>query len=77
MADKWLNPSVLARTLGVSRRTIYNWLEAGKLNWRRTIGGGSVLIDPQSVWLDYDGDRKPFDTTGATRGDVARMKARA
>lgn len=34
---------------GVSRRTIYNWIASGKLEWVRTAGGGvrEVLSDPE------------------------------
>jgi excisionase family DNA binding protein len=35
--------------VGVSRRTIYNWLNAGKLEFVRT-AGGSVRILPESLW---------------------------
>lgn len=34
---------------GVSRRTIYNWLAAGKLEYVRT-AGGSVRIFEDSLW---------------------------
>jgi excisionase family DNA binding protein len=29
---------------GVSRRTIYNWLHAGKLAWVRTAGGSIRIV---------------------------------
>lgn len=35
---------------GVSRRTIYNWLNAGKLRYRRTTGG-QVRIYPTSLFM--------------------------
>lgn len=35
--------------VGVSRRTIYNWLESGKLEWVRT-AGGSIRIIYSSLW---------------------------
>ena len=35
--------------VGVSRRTIYNWLNAGKLEYIRT-AGGSVRIYSDSLW---------------------------
>jgi excisionase family DNA binding protein len=34
---------------GVSRRTIYNWLHAGKLTYKRTVGG-SIRIFESSLW---------------------------
>lgn len=36
---------------GVSRRTIYYWLEAGKIRYVRT-AGGSVRIFPKSLFLN-------------------------
>jgi excisionase family DNA binding protein len=43
-----------AALVGVSRRTIYHWLKAGKLETRRTIGGG-LRIYEDSLW------QKPTD----------------
>ena len=47
--------------VGVSRRTIYNWITAGKVEYVRT-AGGSVRIFVDSLWRDpqlgqpiYDG----------------------
>lgn len=36
---------------GVSRRTIYNWIKAGKLAYRRT-AGGQIRIFESSLWQD-------------------------
>ena len=33
-----------AGSLGVSRRTIYNWIRAGRLQTIRTVGGGSQRV---------------------------------
>lgn len=33
----------------VSRRTIYNWMKLGKIQYERTAGGG-VRIDADSLW---------------------------
>ena len=35
--------------VGVSRRTIYNWLSSGKIEYVRT-AGGSVRIFADSLW---------------------------
>ena len=35
----------------VSRRTIYNWITAGKLEYVRT-AGGSIRIYADSLWRD-------------------------
>ena len=37
--------------VGVSRRTIYNWLKSGRLTYCRTIGG-SVRIYEDSLWRE-------------------------
>ncbi len=37
--------------VGVSRRTIYNWLSAGKIEYIRT-AGGSVRIFVDTLWRD-------------------------
>jgi excisionase family DNA binding protein len=43
--------------VGVSRRTIYNWLSAGKIEHVRT-AGGSVRIFVDSLWRDpHNADR--------------------
>ena len=40
-----------AQLVGVSRRTIYNWLASGKLEYVRT-AGGAVRIFVDSLWRD-------------------------
>ncbi len=40
-----------AQLVGVSRRTIYNWLASGKLEYVRT-AGGSVRIFVDTLWRD-------------------------
>jgi len=42
--------------VGVSRRTIYNWISAGKVEYVRT-AGGSIRIFADSLW------RSPAVTT--------------
>ena len=37
--------------VGVSRRTIYNWITAGKVDYVRT-AGGSIRIFADSLWRD-------------------------
>jgi len=37
--------------VGVSRRTIYNWLAGGKIHYVRT-AGGSVRIFEDTLWRD-------------------------
>ena len=38
-------------TVGVSRRTIYNWISAGKVEYVRT-AGGSIRIFTETLWRD-------------------------
>jgi excisionase family DNA binding protein len=42
--------------VGVSRRTIYNWIAAGKVQYIRT-AGGSVRIFTDTLWRDADAPR--------------------
>ena len=37
--------------VGVSRRTIYNWISAGKVEYVRT-AGGSIRIFADTLWWD-------------------------
>lgn len=37
--------------VGVSRRTIYNWIAAGKVEYIRT-AGGSIRIFADSLWRE-------------------------
>jgi excisionase family DNA binding protein len=43
--------------VGVSRRTIYNWISAGKVEYVRT-AGGSIRIFADTLW------REPTATRG-------------
>ena len=53
--------------VGVSRRTIYNWINAGKVEYMRT-AGGSIRIFADTLW------REP----GApSRGEVTAVNAAA
>lgn len=42
--------------VGVSRRTIYNWISAGKVEYVRT-AGGAIRIFADSLWRDPAGVR--------------------
>jgi excisionase family DNA binding protein len=48
--------------VGVSRRTIYNWIAGGKVEYVRT-AGGSVRIFVDTLWRDPE------------RNDLARKEA--
>jgi len=51
-------------TVGVSRRTIYNWIAGGKVEYVRT-AGGSVRIFADSLW------REPAQTPQFTRKEAS------
>lgn len=40
--------------MAVSRRTIYNWIAAGKVQYKRT-AGGSIRIYVDSLWREPGG----------------------
>ena len=48
--------------VGVSRRTIYNWISAGKVEYVRT-AGGSIRIFADTLWRDASTPARPADTT--------------
>jgi excisionase family DNA binding protein len=54
--------------VGVSRRTIYNWIASGKVEYVRT-AGGSVRIFADTLWrvpaTADAGDGKPHSIKGA------------
>jgi excisionase family DNA binding protein len=55
--------------VGVSRRTIYNWIASGKVEYVRT-AGGSVRIFADTLWrvpatVNASDDGKPQSVKGA------------
>jgi excisionase family DNA binding protein len=54
--------------VGVSRRTIYNWLSSGKIEYVRT-AGGSVRIFVDTLW------RQPNDNTERTQSQPSMWQA--
>jgi len=51
--------------VGVSRRTIYNWIASGKVEYVRT-AGGSVRIFVDTLWRDPDGRTHELTTKEAS-----------
>ena len=47
--------------VGVSRRTIYNWIAGGKIQYVRT-AGGSVRICADTLWREPDPSADPEGT---------------
>lgn len=50
MSRESLSVKEAMQRAGVSRRTIYNWLSAGKLEYQRT-AGGSVRIYTDTLFI--------------------------
>jgi excisionase family DNA binding protein len=50
--------------VGVSRRTIYNWIAAGKVEYVRT-AGGSIRIFADSLWRDPSDGVRPAPVAAA------------
>ena len=48
--------------VGVSRRTIYNWISAGKVEYVRT-AGGSIRIFADTLWRDASAPQRPVVAT--------------
>ena len=51
--------------VGVSRRTIYNWLASAKIEYVRT-AGGSVRIFVDTLWRDPHKSDQPASPTSWT-----------
>jgi excisionase family DNA binding protein len=54
--------------VGVSRRTIYNWIGSGKVEYVRT-AGGSVRIFTDTLWRTPDGQLRPAFGGNTSSGD--------
>jgi excisionase family DNA binding protein len=57
---KTLSIAKACELVGVSRRTIYNWIAGGKVEYVRT-AGGSVRIFADTLWRDPRGGAAPPD----------------
>jgi excisionase family DNA binding protein len=60
--------------VGVSRRTIYNWLSSGKIEYVRT-AGGSVRIFVDTLWRDPNGQGRSGDAPASTWHAEGRNQA--
>ena len=56
---KTVSISRACELVGVSRRTIYNWIADGKIQYVRT-AGGSVRIFADTLWRDPDTSEPPW-----------------
>ena len=62
MERKTISIMKACELVGVSRRTIYNWLSSGKIEYVRT-AGGSVRIFVDTLWRDPHKTDRPATTT--------------
>ncbi len=58
MERKTISIMKACEVVGVSRRTIYNWLSSGKIEYVRT-AGGSVRIFVDTLWRDPHRSDRP------------------
>ena len=56
--------------VGVSRRTIYNWISAGKVEYVRT-AGGSIRIFADTLWRSSGHEASPAVRAEASAGHHA------
>ena len=56
MERKTVSIMKACQIMHVSRRSIYNWIAAGKVEYLRT-AGGSIRIYADTLWRDPDGSR--------------------
>ena len=59
--------------VGVSRRTIYNWISAGKVEYVRT-AGGAIRIFADSLWRDASGSGPRQEAAGDAKAAEARAR---
>lgn len=62
MERKTISIMKACELVGVSRRTIYNWLSSGKIEYVRT-AGGSVRIFVDTLWRDPHRSDQPAMAT--------------
>ena len=58
MERKTISIMKACELVGVSRRTIYNWLASGKIEYVRT-AGGTVRIFVDTLWRDANDSSRP------------------
>ena len=65
MERKTISIMKACELVGVSRRTIYNWLSSGKIEYVRT-AGGSVRIFVDTLWRDPNRAERAATTNSPT-----------
>ena len=68
MERKTISIMKACELVGVSRRTIYNWLANGKIEYVRT-AGGSVRIFADTLWRPPTTDETADALESAGKGD--------
>ena len=58
--------------VGVSRRTIYNWISAGKVEYVRT-AGGAIRIFADSLWRDAGNGRAASSESPQPKSPTRRL----
>ncbi len=77
MERKTISIMKACELVGVSRRTIYNWLSSGKIEYVRT-AGGSVRIFVDTLWRDpHHSDRPAVNALWQTRRPEPGLMPRA
>ena len=61
--------------VGVSRRTIYNWISAGKVEYVRT-AGGSIRIFADTLWRDSAAPPRALAASSTNRAGRQARKLR-
>lgn len=56
--SKWMSVRRASEAVGVSRRTIYYWLDRGKVEYVRT-AGKQVRINPSTLWSEPTREWEP------------------
>lgn len=77
MKHDWVKISLMANELGVSVKTLYNWIEVGKLVMPRP--GYVSQMDAYEVWLHQKNLRVEisyFQSQGITRDGYGRFQKR-
>jgi excisionase family DNA binding protein len=72
---KTLSIMAACELVGVSRRTVYNWINAGKVEYVRT-AGGSVRIFEDTLWREANGARAAAASLQAPANPLRAYTAR-
>ena len=77
MQNDWVKIPLMANELGISVKTIYNWIAVGKLVMPRA--GYVSQVDAYEVWLQQQALRSitsQFQSQGIIRDSYGRFKSK-